>query len=68
MLMSNLLAFVQDRQNRKIYETPQRLWKESMLSNLTDIIDEKALIVNDSFFSREAVSQYVDKSNNKDFK
>lgn len=39
-----------------------------MLSNLTDIIDEKALIVNDSFFSREAVSQYVDKSNNKDFK
>lgn len=68
MLMSNLLTFVQDRQNRKIYKTPQRLWKESMLSNLTDIIDEKALIVNDSFFSREAVSQYVDKSNNKDFK
>ena len=45
MLMSNLLTFVQDRQNRKIYKTPQRLWKESMLSNLTDIIDEKALIV-----------------------
>ena len=56
MTMSNLLAFVQDRQNRKIYETQQRLRKESMLSNLTDIIYEIKLTVNDAFFFSEAVS------------
>lgn len=68
MTMSNLLAFVQDRQNRKIYETRQRLRKESMLSNLTDIIYEIKLTVNDAFFFSEAVSQYVDKSNKEDLK
>ena len=61
MLLSKLPTYLQDRWNRKVYKLKRSDERESELVDLIEMVDEETILVNDPLFSREAISQYVNK-------
>ena len=59
MLMAKLLGYLQDRWNRQVFMIRQKSLREPKLTDLIDFISKETVLVNDSLFSRHAVSQYV---------
>ena len=61
MLLSKLPTYLQDRWNRKVCKLRRSDERESELVDLIEMVDEETILVNDPLFSREAISQYVNK-------
>ena len=65
MLLSNLLGQLRDRWNREVYSIRAKHSREPELKDLINYVDKKTALVSDPLFSKEAVEQYLGKSNVK---
>ena len=61
ILLPKISGYLQDKQNSKVYKIRKSQEKEAELSDLTFIIDEETILVNDTLFSQEALGQYLHK-------
>ena len=61
MILLKVPGSLQDRWNRHIHKIRKNQTRESGLLNLTNFIEDKMDLVNDTLFSREAVGQYEHK-------
>ena len=57
---------MQARWKRKVYTIKHTEGREGQLSDLTDLVDKETVLVNDSLFSSNAVSQCTSKSDKHD--
>ena len=61
MILSKLPLHLQDRWNRNTLLLRRRDSREATLIDLANFVDNEVTLVNDSLYSREAVSQYLEK-------
>ena len=66
MILAKIPGYLQDRWNRNAQKIRKVQMREPGLIDLTNFIEDKMVLVNDSLFSREAVGQYEEKPLNKD--
>ena len=62
MILAKIPGYLQDRWNRNVQKIRKVQMREPGLIDLTNFIDDEMVLVNDPLFSREAVSQYEEKS------
>ena len=61
ILLSELPGGMRDKWSRKVLGIRRKLKRDPELADLMDFVNDENLIVNDPFFSKEAVEQYIEK-------
>ena len=61
ILLSELPGGMRDKWSRKVLGIRRKLKRDPELVDLMDFVNDENLIVNDPFFSKEAVEQYIEK-------
>ena len=61
MLISKLPGGIMKRWNRKVPNIRRCQVREPTLGDMTDLIEEKTILMNNSLFSREALAHYETK-------
>ena len=62
MLISKLPGGLMDRWNRKVQNIRRSQLREPTLQDLIKFVEEETILMNDPLFSREAISEYVQKT------
>ena len=62
MILAKIPEYLQDRWNRSVQKIRKVQMREPGLIDLTNVIEDEMVLVNDPLLSREAVGQYEEKS------